>query len=215
MTPINVAESVCVVGHAIETSENAYFSKRKKHQRIELKTYDSICFLKEGSVSLYRLENGILTVSLDAPAILGLAQMRNEFKSHYLRCNNDCDLWVISVDDAISLFNTEHLWMHAFDILTHHLQLYFQRENLVSHPKTGDIVKEHLRFIWAMPETERKRTSIYSYIQARNHISRSAIHKEIQTLSRSGNIQIEKGKLTKFNEQDMPSDQSSDVITSI
>ncbi|HEY3591211.1 MAG TPA: transcriptional regulator, partial [Buttiauxella sp.] len=148
MTVINVAESVCVMGNAIEAAKNAYFSKRKKNQRIELKTYNSICFLKTGSVSIYRLENNLLTVSLDAPAILGLAQMRNEFKSHYLRCNTDCDLWTISVPDAINIFNAENLWMHAFDILTWHLQMYFQRENLLSHPKISDIVKEHLRFIW-------------------------------------------------------------------
>lgn len=200
MTVINVVKSVCVVGNAIERAQNSYFSKRKKNQRIELKTNNCICFLKTGSVSIYRLENNLLTVSLDAPAILGLAQMRNEFKSHYLRCNSDCDMWVISVQDAINIFNAENLWMHAFDILTKHLQMYFQRENMLSHPKVCDIVKEHLRFIWAMPEVERKRTSVYTFIKARNHISRSAIHKEIQTLTRNGFIQIERGKLAWFND---------------
>lgn len=200
MTVVNVSESVCVVGNAIEASENSYSSKRKKNQRIELKTYNSICFLKTGSVSIYRLENNVLTISIEAPAILGLAQMRNEFKSHYLRCNTDCDLCVISVQDAINIFNAEVLWMHAFDILTWHLQMYFQRENLISHPKTCDIVKEHLRFIWGMPETERTRTSIYTFIQARNHISRSAIHKEVQKLSKNGYIKIERGKLAWFND---------------
>lgn len=149
-------------------------------------------------MSFYRLEDDILTISITAPAILGLAQMRNDVKSHYLLCDSDCEMWVISTCDAISLFNAQSLWMHAFDILTHHLQRYFQRENMVSHKTTRGIIVEHIKHIWSLPAEIRNKTSVYSFILNRNHISRSAVHKIIQELESTGHIKISRGKLLSF-----------------
>jgi hypothetical protein len=48
MTVINVAESVCVMGNAIEAAKNAYFSKRKKINVSSLKRITVFVFLKQG-----------------------------------------------------------------------------------------------------------------------------------------------------------------------
>jgi CRP-like cAMP-binding protein len=200
MPTINVERSVSLIGEKIQASEHAYYSERKRNQRIELKTYNSVCYLKKGSVSVYRLENNILTLTIKAPAILGLAQMRNETKSHYLRCDMDCEMWVISTPDAIELFNSRNLWMHAYDILTRHLQMYFIRENMLSQPTIRGIVMEHLKYIWSLPLAERLSISVYTFILARNQVSRSAVHKVLREFISTGEAHITRGKLSYLKE---------------
>lgn len=201
MSILNFDESVMLIGDEIKKSENAYFSLRKKRQRIEMKRDGSIFYLEKGSVSVYRVENDLVTVSFTAPAILGLAQMRNDVMSHYLRCDTDCEMWVMNSTNANEMLSKKNLWIHAFDILTNHLQRYFQRENLRSHKTIREIVTEHVKHIWSLEPEIREKTSVYTFILSRNHISRSAIHKVLQELVNEGKLTLNRGKLSSFNGQ--------------
>lgn len=195
----NFDESVMLIGDEIKKSENAYFSLRKKRQRIEMRKDGNIFYLEKGSVSVYRVENDLVTVSFTAPAILGLAQMRNDVMSHYLRCDTDCEMWVMSSANANEMLTRKSLWMHAFDILTNHLQRYFQRENMRSHKTIREIVIEHVKHIWSLEPEIREKTSVYTFILSRNHISRSAIHKVLQELVNEGKLTLNRGKLSSFS----------------
>lgn len=195
----NFDESVLLIGDEIKKSENAYFSLRKKRQRIEMRKDGNIFYLEKGSVSVYRVENDLVTVSFTAPAILGLAQMRNDVMSHYLRCDSDCEMWVMSSANANEMLTRKSLWMHAFDILTNHLQRYFQRENMRSHKTIREIVIEHVKHIWSLEPEIREKTSVYTFILSRNHISRSAIHKVLQELVNEGKLTLNRGKLSSFS----------------
>ncbi|SUW62399.1 putative DNA-binding transcriptional regulator [Buttiauxella agrestis] len=195
----NFDESVMLIGDEIKKSENAYFSLRKKRQRIEMRKDGNIFYLEKGSVSVYRVENDLVTVSFTAPAILGLAQMRNDVMSHYLRCDTDCEMWVMSSANANEMLTRKSLWMHAFDILTNHLQRYFQRENMRSHKTIREIVIEHVKHIWSLEPEIREKTSVYTFILSRNHISRSAIHKVLQELVNEGKLTLNRGKLSLFS----------------
>ncbi|MFZ3390468.1 MULTISPECIES: helix-turn-helix domain-containing protein [Buttiauxella] len=201
MSILNFDESVMLIGDEIKKSENAYFSLRKKRQRIEMKRDGNIFYLEKGSVSVYRVENDLVTVSFTAPAILGLAQMRNDVMSHYLRCDTDCEMWVMNSTNANEMLSKKNLWIHAFDILTNHLQRYFQRENLRSHKTIREIVTEHVKHIWSLEPEIREKTSVYTFILSRNHISRSAIHKVLQELVNEGKLTLNRGKLSSFNGQ--------------
>lgn len=201
MSILNFDESVMLIGDEIKKSENAYFSLRKKRQRIEMKRDGNIFYLEKGSVSVYRVENDLVTVSFTAPAILGLAQMRNDVMSHYLRCDTDCEMWVMNAANANEMLSKKNLWIHAFDILTNHLQRYFQRENLRSHKTIREIVTEHVKHIWSLEPEIREKTSVYTFILSRNHISRSAIHKVLQELVNEGKLTLNRGKLSSFNGQ--------------
>ena len=201
MSILNFDESVMLIGDEIKKSENAYFSLRKKRQRIEMKRDGNIFYLEKGSVSVYRVENDLVTVSFTAPAILGLAQMRNDVMSHYLRCDTDCEMWVMNAANANEMLSKKNLWIHAFDILTNHLQRYFQRENLRSHKTIREIVTEHVKHIWSLEPEMREKTSVYTFILSRNHISRSAIHKVLQELVNEGKLTLNRGKLSSFNAQ--------------
>jgi hypothetical protein len=89
--------------------------------------------------------------------------------------------------------------MHAFDILTSHLQMYFTRENMLSQPNVKMIIIEHLRYIWEQPEGIRNKTSLFTFILSRNQIARSTVHKVIMELTLSGAIQTARGRLIAFN----------------
>ncbi|UCA25760.1 helix-turn-helix domain-containing protein [Citrobacter werkmanii] len=180
----------------MKKSENAWLSLRKKRQRIDLKVDGNILFLEKGTVSVYRVENDLVTVSISAPAILGLPQMRTEVAGHYLRCDTDCEMWAMSVQNADHMFTAKNLWKQAFDILTHHLQRYFQREALQSHRTIREQIIEHVKYIWSMEPEVREKTSVYTFILTRNHISRSAIHKVLQELVNDGKITLNRGKLS-------------------
>ncbi|EPF2245295.1 MULTISPECIES: helix-turn-helix domain-containing protein [Citrobacter] len=190
-----IENAVVLVGDEMKKSENAWLSLRKKRQRIDLKVDGNILFLEKGTVSVYRVENDLVTVSISAPAILGLPQMRTEVAGHYLRCDTDCEMWAMSVQNADHLFTAKNLWKQAFDILTHHLQRYFQREALQSHRTIREQIIEHVKYIWAMEPEVREKTSVYTFILTRNHISRSAIHKVLQELVNDGKITLNRGKL--------------------
>ena len=66
-----IENAVVLVGDEMKKSDNAWLSLRKKRQRIDLKTDGHILFLDKGTVSVYRVENDLVTVSISAPAILG------------------------------------------------------------------------------------------------------------------------------------------------
>ena len=191
-----IENAVVLVGDEMKKSDNAWLSLRKKRQRIDLKTDGHILFLEKGTVSVYRVENDLVTVSISAPAILGLPQMRTEVAGHYLRCDTDCEMWAMSVQNADLLFTAKNLWKQAFYILTHHLQRYFQREALQSHRTIREQIIEHVKYIWAMEPGVREKTSVYTFILTRNHISRSAIHKVLQELVNDGKIILNRGKLS-------------------
>ncbi len=191
-----IENAVVLVGDEMKKSDNAWLSLRKKRQRIDLKTDGQILFLEKGTVSVYRVENDLVTVSISAPAILGLPQMRTEVAGHYLRCDTACELGAMSVQNADHLFTTKNLWKQAFDILTHHLQRYFQREALQSHRTIREQIIEHVKYIWSMEPEVREKTSVYTFILTRNHISRSAIHKVLQELVNDGKITLNRGKLS-------------------
>ncbi|POT31089.1 helix-turn-helix domain-containing protein [Citrobacter braakii] len=194
----DIENAVVLVGDEMKKSDNAWLSLRKKRQRIDLKSDGNILFLEKGAVSVHRVENDLVMVSISAPAILGLPQMRTEVAGHYLRCDTDCEMWAISAPNAELLFTAKNLWKHAFDILTLHLQRYFQREKLQSHRTIRELIIEHLKYIWSMEPETRENTSVYTFILARNHISRSAIHKVLQELVSDGKIIMKRGKLSFF-----------------
>lgn len=195
----NVSACVDLIGNYIKASDESFFSERKEDQRINIKKNNQIAYLIEGSVNMHRIEDGLLTVTMTAPAIIGIGQFRGERFTHYARCNSHCSMWVIDSDDAVNLFDRHALWKPAYDILTNYLYSYFYRDNIVQKTNVREIVMEHLKDIWNSQREMKTSISVYSYILSRNSISRSAIHKALSELINEGRIKINRGKLTDFN----------------
>lgn len=203
MLDSDIQESVSTIGHHIESSNAAYLSHRRRNQRIDLKDENAVCYLKQGSVSIYRQDNNLLVMSLEAPSVIGLAQITDNSKNHYARCNTDCEIWATGTRDAMALFNNNNLWKQAYSLLNWNLHIYFQRDIMMNHRCSYDMINEHLKLIWSMEPGARETTSIYAYIMARNHISRSGIHKILQSMMDSGLIQVVRGKLIYYRRTDL------------
>lgn len=194
-------ESVSRIGAAILSDERAYFMKKTRNQRVELKNNEKICFLVKGGISTYRVMDSLLTITINAPAVIGLPYLKNNDipSTHYYRCNNECEMWAVNFSDAINIFSKLGLWEDAFNIITQHLSLYFQREALLNQPNIKSIVLEHAKYLWEQDEEVREGTSIYKFILSRNLVSRSAVHKAVRELTNEGIMEIHRGKLCFFS----------------
>lgn len=199
----DVSDSIGIIGYHIKNNSKSFFTERKKNQRIDLKKNNQIAFLTEGSVSMHRVEDGLLTVTMTAPAIIGIGQFQGKDFTHFARCNTRCSMWMIDSDDAVNLFDNHGLWKPAYKILTSYLYRYFYRENIRHKTNVRNVVLEHLKEIWTYQEQMNTPVSVYTYILLRNNISRSAIHKALCELISEGGVKIHRGKLTFFNIDDV------------
>lgn len=175
-----VKDSVLKLGKQLENAKESYTSIHKNKHRVDYAKNCDLLFLKKGKVLLYKMDSHLLSMTITAPAIIGLSELYNNVPYHYLRCDNDCIFVIINKKEAIILFDNKGLWSEAFKVLTWYQGLYLQRDRIMSHSTISHIVNEHLKCIWKLSENERKKTSVYTYIMSRNHISRSSIHKVLQ-----------------------------------
>jgi len=197
---INVAESVEYVGDLIKNSQDSHFEQHKKNQRIDIKNNENIYYIEAGKISFYRVQDNVLTISMSAPCLAGIAQMLFQFQTHYIRCDEPCSMWVISNNDIKPLISKNNLWMHMYNLLAKQIQQYFEREHMISQKTTKEIVLMHLTYIWGMSEEERAKTSIYNFILLRTHLSRSGVHKVMSELEKEGCIKTARGKLSFLKE---------------
>lgn len=191
-------EHIILIGREIEMCNSSCLIYRKKRQRFDAEHPHNVFYLKVGRVSVYRKADNVLTNILSGPAILGLSQMKQKEKTHFFRCDVDCEMWGLPVAETNKLFTDKRLWEYAFELLTTLTYQYHLRELMVSQRSVRGIIIQYLKSIWDMSEELREKTSIYTFILQRNNISRSSIYKTICDLTDEGMIKVSRGKLTYF-----------------
>ncbi|RPH29253.1 hypothetical protein EHN07_06275 [Buttiauxella warmboldiae] len=191
--------SVKKLGEAISSSALAVSCSAKKKQRINWSASTGIRYLKKGTISVYRIDNGVKLFTLSAPYILGLPLMRAPKVTDFYRCDTDCEFSVVSVDEADRIFNESDLWEHAIEVMSFHKGSFFSRSAIMTTNNSDQIVYESLKVIHDMKEIEKNKTSIYSFIMERYPISRGTIYKIVNKLVHAGEIEIERGHLIRMN----------------
>lgn len=187
-----------IIGSHIESSDKSYLVEMRKNQRLDLRKNGEIAYLKKGSVSVHRAEDSLLTFTIKAPAVIGIAQMMHNNVTHFFRCSTNCSLSILDIESAVELFSVKQLWDKAYELLTNYIHCYFARENFFHKENVKEMVTEYLNEIWSLDESERN-ISVYTYILNRSNISRSAIHKSIADLISSGYITVQRGRLVNIN----------------
>lgn len=196
----DIQKVILRLGNEIKTCPMASLTHYNKHQKIDIQRLACVGFLVKGAVAIYRTSDDALTLVSKAPAIVGLPQMRSEHKAHYHRFTEDSDIWMLPIDEASRVFTDNNLWPMAFDLLTFLLHEYFKLETLISSKDNTSLIDKHLRQIWNLPAGQREKISVYQYILARCHISRSRIYQVIKTFENNKKIIMQRGKLKYYTE---------------
>lgn len=195
---LNTSASIQIIGAEISSSGRASCVHYSRNQKIDIQKLGCIGFLTKGCVSVYRQSDSGLTLVHKAPAIIGLPQMRSDNKAHFHRFNENSEVVLLSFAESFRLFDEKKLWPHAFDILTVLIHEYFTLETMISSKDATNLILQHLKYIWKMDENVRLKTSLYTFILSRSHISRSAIQQIIRRLISEGKIEVSRGKLIKL-----------------
>ncbi|HEJ7043039.1 TPA: helix-turn-helix domain-containing protein [Serratia liquefaciens] len=192
---MNNYTAVKTLQNKIINETNSKIQHLKKGAKIESST--KIIMLIEGDLSIRRCKDGILMSRCKAPAIFGLIGVfKPDYHSrNYFRCETDCVIYIYSTPSVIDAINKENLWYHVSANFAHLIEAYCTKNLLVMHNDVYGIVSSHLEDIWALPEEERLKVSIFNFIMQRAPISRSSIHKIIKELNKGGFIKTERGKL--------------------
>jgi len=199
--------SIEKIGLRVKESPDSFSMNLKKNQRVDFQSQHEngyLYFLESGSVSIYRVSDDVLTINMKSPSIIGLTQLRNYSKYHYLRCDGECMVWAIKKSDFERILDEREYWGYAFDILSYIAIIYYERDIMISRSNAKMIVIDHLRQLWKLTQVEGEVHSIYKFILSRNNISRSAVHKVISELSHAGSIEVHRGKLVNLSMDEMP-----------
>lgn len=187
------------LGEAITSSALALTCSVKKKQRINWVPASGIKYLKKGTVSVYRVDDSVKLETLVAPNILGLSLMCAPTITEFYRCDTDCEFLTLSIEEADQIFTQKNLWENAIELMLPHMGSFYSRLAIMTTNDSDQIVYQSLKKIHSMMEVEKKKTSIYSFIMERYPISRGTIYKVINKLVNAGEIEIERGHLTKMN----------------
>lgn len=128
---IKPKRSVVVIGESIKWSTHSHMVQLKEKQRLgmeHLKKY--IFYLESGCVNIYRLNDGILTITVQGPALIGLTQLKSDYVFHYIRSEFESTLWRCRKDSVISLLDKNKLWGNAFEHMTYIANLYHAKEEM-------------------------------------------------------------------------------------
>lgn len=200
---INMNKQLATLERAIENNSNAYFVRHRKHQKISLQQSDSIYFLTKGTVSVYRVRDNVLTITLTAPVPIGLVHIRGRDTQHYIRCNGECDFYVMETASFHAMLTELNLWENVFHAIVSMAHKYLDRDEIAAQGKVQNMIAGHLKLLWSLSEDERSKTSIYSYIMARNTVSRSSMYNVLKEMENLGIIRTFRGKLINFNESEL------------
>lgn len=198
---IDFKDSTKALGLEIVKSEVAYHARFKKNQRFNFTDKGKVLYLVSGDISICRIKDGVLILSIEGPTIIGLSFINEFAPLHYIRCESDCECHIISINDMMKLIDMKNIWNHAFSSVVETVQKYMIRDSQTLQKNARSVVFENLRAIWSLDEEVRNRTSIYNYILERNHISRSAIHQVVRNLKEQELIDTARGKLIAFNDR--------------
>lgn len=160
----------------------------------------TVILIKSGSTSLYRKNDGKFLFDFKTPFPFGIQQSQSQTDSYYIQCNSDSDIFILSTEEFISSVDNSSIWK-AMYILTCYLIDVINEVQKLAYFKVNsyDVVKECLVNIWTLSESERMKTSIFSYILSRHNISRSSIAKILKCLNDGKYIKTYRGVLMELN----------------
>lgn len=170
-------------------------------EQLDLQTNgEAMCYLiLEGSVAIYRRNDGLLLSTANSPALFGVANLSAIFFDDYLKTVTPCRIGILSARQVNEIIQQKALW----GLLSNHLMYMYNRLYKSIMPQGAPTAYEMIRhqLFQLMDENEDFRFGITAekYIRDKTQLSRSGVMRILADLKTGGFIEMDEGKLIKIN----------------
>ncbi|ENE4240318.1 helix-turn-helix domain-containing protein [Salmonella enterica] len=156
----------------------------------------TIYFLINGIIRLYREEGDFLLHMIESPSILGITGMFYPTKLKlYLHCETDCEFILMNTDEFYFMVEQTNSWKNISNILANYLITSLESNQRVLQKGAYPIIRRLILEYSNLSEQARERMPLYAYIVKRSGLSRSGVMDIISVLNRRGYIRTCKGYL--------------------
>ncbi len=191
----------CIIGSEIDNHpQRLRIISSKKHS---LPFYNgkekSVFHLISGEIEIRNIQNDLIIVNVDAPAILGLSSMSSDEDCYYIHTVTNVELTSIPLSEFIDMADHKSLWRHISVILSFYINIYYLRDMMLSQASVYTIIKNHLEIMWSLKKDKLEEISVFDFILNRTPVSRSSLNKVLKDLSAGGYIEIKRGRLVSMN----------------
>lgn len=159
----------------------------------------AVILLLKGQINFIRNPSGgILFGAAYAPSVLGL--QGSEFRKDIFKyvAVGDCEVYVLSRNEAIDLVNEYGLTREAFNYHAYIADMEVKYSNRLINKTTYEMVCTLLIELAGLPESVRLKTSVAQFILERSNMGRSGMMRILADLRKGEYIDIQNGKLIKI-----------------
>ncbi|MFP2422825.1 helix-turn-helix domain-containing protein [Pseudescherichia vulneris] len=152
-----------------------------------------IYLVVEGEVSVLRLSDGLLLGSTCEPHVLGFTEMFWPIRSNQIRAETESTLIRVDAKLAVSEIERLNLWRAMAELSIYHTTYMVYRDLQIVNQRTPPVVYQYLQEMDQLPEEQKHRINILSYIQERTGLSRSSILNVVSWLKKHKYIDYHRG----------------------
>lgn len=158
------------------------------------------CFLlHKGSVSLYRMVDGMVLNTESAPYVFGMSTQLTQAEYLYIRVHDAAEISMLPIARANEIISEHNLWKSLAYLLIYTATRVYDHCTKISALTSYDVIRYQLYELMSETESVRRSVTIAKYVQGRTFLSRSSIMKILAELKKGGYIITDKGMLVSIN----------------
>lgn len=183
----------------LQTNSNKFETNGRQKINYMLNGERNIFLLHEGSVALYRRNDGMILNSESAPFIFGISNQQTNPDYLFMRSQEPSKISCLTLSAANAILTEHELWESMVKVLIYTASRIYDHFTQLSQLSSYDIIRQQL--LELMNETTKIRTSVTAanYIQDRTFLSRSGTMKILSELKSGGFIDIKRGMLVDIH----------------
>ncbi|RJT27896.1 winged helix-turn-helix transcriptional regulator [Buttiauxella izardii] len=183
----------------LQTNSNKFETNGRQKINYMLNGERNIFLLHEGSVALYRRNDGMILNSESAPFIFGISNQQTNPDYLFMRSQEPSKISCLTLSAANAILAEHELWESMVKVLIYTASRIYDHFTQLSQLSSYDIIRQQL--LELMNETTKIRTSVTAanYIQDRTFLSRSGTMKILSELKSGGFIDIKRGMLVDIH----------------
>ncbi|MDU6924389.1 helix-turn-helix domain-containing protein [Franconibacter helveticus] len=150
----------------------------------------------KGSVSVHRLHDDLTIDFLEAPSLIGLANLLSGPLDIYLRPTGAARVATLTQAQAYEIIRANNLWELIAHHIAHQLNWLYSHSTHLTAPTAYEIIRFQLLKLMTETQPVRDDVTVERYIRDKTNLSRSGIMRVLSELRKGGYIEMENGRLT-------------------